>query len=145
MIMLRLELKAFVAHADPQWRLALMSRIDFFGRPSGESTFWIELCRARKVVKATKKSNVETFFQAIKGHALEILGCIKRATNKQVLHMNYLLALDHLNSDLIVRTPNPQSLKMNATMSVAVRKASGTFLSPEGLERLIEEEKEILR
>jgi hypothetical protein len=143
--MLQLYLNAFLAHADPQSSLASVPRIDFLGLPLDAPMSGIELCRARRVVKATKKPNIDIFFQMIEGYALEILDCIKRATDKQVLHMNNLLALYHLNSNLIFPTHNRQSLKMKGMMSIALQRVSGTFLSPEGLKRLTEEEKEILR
>jgi hypothetical protein len=106
--MLQLELKAFVAHADSQSRLASVSRIHFLGLPSDALMSGIELCRARMVGKAKGKPNIDTFFHMMEGHALEITDCIKRATHKQVLHMNNLLALYHLNSDLIFPTHNSQ-------------------------------------
>jgi hypothetical protein len=59
--------------------------------------------------------------------------------------MNNLLGLYHLNSDVIFPTHNPQSLKMKGMMSVAAQRVRGTFLSPEGPERLTKGEKEILR
>jgi hypothetical protein len=59
--------------------------------------------------------------------------------------MNNLLAPYHLNSDLIFPTHNPQSFKMKGMISVEAQRVSSTFVSPEGLGRLTEEEKEILR
>jgi hypothetical protein len=114
-------------------------------QPSEVLMSGIWLCRARMVAKAKGKPNIDAFFQMMAGYAREIPDCIKRANDKQVLHMNNLLALYHLNSDLIFPTHNSQSLKMKGMMSVAAQRVSGTFLSPEGLERLTEEEKEILR
>jgi hypothetical protein len=143
--MLQLELKAFVAFAGPQSRLASVSRIHFWGLLSDESKSGIELWRARRVVKATGKPDIDIFFQMMQEYALEIPDCIKRAIDKQVLHKTNILALYHLNSDLIFPTHNFQSLKMKGMISIAAQRVSGTFLSPEGLQRLTEAEKEILR
>jgi hypothetical protein len=110
--MLQRELNAFVACADPHSRLASVSRIQFLGLPSDESKSRTELYRAGRVVNATGKPDIDIFFQRMQEYALEIPDCIERGTDKQVLHMNNLLALYNLNSDLIFPTHDPQSCKM---------------------------------
>jgi lantibiotic modifying enzyme len=97
------------------------------------------------VAKATGKPDIDIFFRMMEEYALEIPDCITRAIDKQVLHMNNLLGLYDLNIDLVFPIHNPQSLKMKGMMSMAAQRVSGTFLLPEGLERLTEAENEILR
>jgi hypothetical protein len=81
---LQIELKAFVVHADPQSRLASVSRIHFLKQPSEVLMSGIWLCRARMVAKARGKPDIGTFFQMMAGYALEIRDCIKRANDKQL-------------------------------------------------------------